>query len=128
MGIKSFTSFAVCSTVHSFQGYTSDQLVLFEDMILPVKQWANHNLIRQLNKAFFNYNNFWKSMSRIDYDYQGKGKIIIIKKETYNYKTPYKGPYEIIQCCTKSTLTLKMGNITDRMNMCRINTYTYEDT
>ena len=42
---------------------------------------------------------------------------------SHKYKTPFMGPYEIIQLWTNGTGTLEMGDITDSLKIHRTNTY-----
>ena len=49
---------------------------------------------------------------------------MIRNKSEYKYKTPFKGPYENFQTWKNITVTLQMVAVTNRINICRINTYT----
>ena len=58
----------------------------------------------QINKENTNKKNWI-----IDYDYNFGEKVIPNNKYAYKYETLYIGPFEITQCCTYATVTLKMG-------------------
>ena len=41
----------------------------------------------------------------------------------YKLKTPFRGPYEIFQTWKNGTVTLQMGSVTMRINICNIKPY-----
>ena len=40
-----------------------------------------------------------------------------MNRSAYKYKTPFRGPYEIIQTWTNGTVTLRTGSVTNRKNI-----------
>ena len=44
-------------------------------------------------------------------------------KSAYKYKTPYRGPYEIVQTWTNDTVTLRTGAVTMIINIRNIKPY-----
>ena len=46
-----------------------------------------------------------------------------LTKSAYKYKTPYRGPYKIVQTWTNGTVTLRMGVVTTRLNIHNIKPY-----
>ena len=41
-------------------------------------------------------------------------------KSAFKYKTLYRGPYKIVETWTNGTVTLIMGAVTTRVNICNI--------
>ena len=52
---------------------------------------------------------------------------MIKNKADCKYETPYKGPYEIIQMRNNGIVTVKMGTMLDRLNICQIKPYKFEE-
>ena len=48
---------------------------------------------------------------------------MIINNSAYKYKTPFKGPYEIVQKWTDTTVTFRMRTVTTRLNSRHIKPY-----
>ena len=46
-----------------------------------------------------------------------------LTKSAYKYETPYRVPCEIFQTWTNVTVTLRMGAVTMRLNICNIKHY-----
>ena len=44
----------------------------------------------------------------------------------YKYKTTYKGPFMITQCCNNGTATLQYSAIKIRYNICHIKPYKHD--
>ena len=59
----------------------------------------------------------------IDYDYNILNKVLVRRKQAYKYKTPFQGPYEIIQMWTNKTVTIHTDTVTARINILCIKPY-----
>ena len=57
MGFISAAAIVVCSTVHKIKGYSPDQLVFDQEMILPIKHIANWILICKCKQKHIKYDN-----------------------------------------------------------------------
>ena len=57
--------------------YTTGKLAFVHEMYLPIKHIADWKLIHQHNQEKTNYYNNRRNTSRVDYDYQVGGKVVI---------------------------------------------------
>ena len=64
-----------------------------------------------------------KNFTRIYHDYRVGYQSIIRNNASFKYETTFKGMYEIVQTWTNRTVTLKMGAVTTRIKIQRINPY-----
>ena len=48
---------------------------------------------------------------------------MVRRNQAYKYRTPFQGPYEIIQTWTNGTVTIKTGAVTSKLNIRRIKPY-----
>ena len=122
-GILSATAFAVRSTFHTTLRKSPGQLVYGRDMILNIKHVANWELIRKRKQDLIDKNNMRENANRIPYIYK-EGDKVLLKRGTENkYETPYLGPFDILKVNDNGTVRLKMGAITDTVNIRRITPY-----
>ena len=94
------------------------KLLFGRDMILPVKHAVDWELTSHQNQAKINKYNIRKNSKRVDHDYKVKDKVTINIDAAFKYEIPYKGTFEITQCCTNGMVMLKCGAIKIRYNIC----------
>ena len=70
MGILAATAFGNLSTTNRQTGYSTSQLIFVHDMIPPIKQSVDWELIRQKNQTKFNRDNICENGHIVDYDYK----------------------------------------------------------
>ena len=92
-------------------------------MIIPINHVADWRYIRQRKKTQIDKYLIHENTTRIDHDYSVGGQFIMGSKSVFKYKTPFKGSYETVQKLTNVSVTLQMGAVTTRLNICRINPY-----
>ena len=122
-GILSAVAFAVRSTYHTTLHATPGQLVFGRDMILNIKHIADWKAIANIKQILIDKNNSKENIKRINYTYKNGDKVLLYDSEANKYETPYCGPYEVIKAHNNGTVTLKMGAITDIINIRRIIPY-----
>lgn len=123
-GILSATMFAVRATYHTTMQATPSQLVFGRDAILNTKFEANWALIKAQKQRMIEKNNKKENASRIPHTYQVNDMVLY--KNVMNSKfseDPWKGPYQIQQVNDNGTVRLKMGKVTDRVNVRNIKPY-----
>ena len=127
MGILASAAFVVRYTYYRMKDKSPGQLVFGRYMILPINQVADWRYIRhrkqtQINKGLNRENN-----TRIDHNYRVGDKVMTKNRSAYKYKTPFRGPYEIVQTLTNGTVTLQTGAVTHRINIRNIKPYNDAD-
>ena len=122
-GILSATAFAVRSTYHTTLQKSPGQLVFGRDMILNIKHTANWDFIKHRKQAIILKNNKRENLKRIPHQYHAGDKVMLHKGTNFKYEQPYTGPHEIIETFTNGTVSLKVGAVTDQVNICRIHPY-----
>ena len=102
------------------------QLVCGRDAILNVKHEANWKLIRERKQRLIRENNRRENAKRKKYTYTAGEKVLIRtdwnKAPKYG-EDPYDGPYRIIRVNDNGTVRLKMGAVTDTVNIRLIKPY-----
>ena len=78
-------------------------------MVIPIKHKSDWELIRQKKLTQINKDNICKNRKRVIHEYKVGDKAMLNIKYVFKYDTPYKGPFEIIQCCVNDTIVLQMG-------------------
>ena len=92
-------------------------------MIVPIEHVDNWRLIYQCKQTLIDKNTDKENSTRINHHFQVDDQVLIKNNQSNKYETPYKGPYTTIQTCTNSTVTLSMGETTDRINIFRLKPY-----
>ena len=64
-----------------------------------------------------------ENYTRVNYDYIIGYRVMLRKHNDFKYETPFKGPYETFQIWTNRNVTIKMGAVTDRLNIQRVKPY-----
>jgi hypothetical protein len=116
-GILAATAFAVRSTYHTALRATPGQLVFGRDMILNVQHIADWTAIKAYKQNLIRKNNRIENLKRIPYNYRVGDQVMIENHRANKYEQPYKGPYLIQQVNTNGTVRLKMGAVTDTVNI-----------
>src|SRR5687767_4251471 len=123
-GILSATAFAVRSTYHTTLKKTPGQLVFGRDMIFNIQHIANWEYIRQNKQKLIENNNKAENAKRIEHSYK-VGDPVLVKRGTENkYKSPYRGPYDILKVNDNGTVCLRVGAVEDNYNIRRLTPYT----
>ena len=65
-------------------------------MILPINHTANWRLICQLKQAQKDKEVIHENSTRVNHDYR-IGDWFMVRLKNFEYETPFKGPYEILQ-------------------------------
>ena len=105
------------------KGKITSQLVSGRDMILPINHVADWRYLRQRKQAQIDKDVIFENTTRVNNNYIVKDKVITLTKSVYKYKTPFRGPYEIYHTWTNVTVTLRMGAVKMRINICNIKPY-----
>ena len=88
-------------------------------MILPITHLADC----QRKQTQIDNDVIRENSNRINHNYRVGDKVMTLTKLAYKYKTPYRGPYKIVQTWKNGTVTLRMGAVTMRINICNIKLY-----
>jgi hypothetical protein len=117
-GILAATMFATRATYHTTLQATPSQLVFGRDAILNVQFEANWAYIRERKQKLINQNNERENAARIVHTYQVNDKVLYRNKLESKYgDDPWKGPYLITSVNNNGTVRLKMGKVTDTVNI-----------
>ena len=106
MGILVVAYISVQITYHWTKHKSLGRFVFGRDMILPIDHISNWGYIRQRTQMQLEKGLIHKNSTRIDYDYRVGDKVMVRRNKAYKYKTPFQGPYEIVQMWTNGTITL----------------------
>ena len=117
-GILAAVMFATRATYHTTTQATPTQLVFGRDAILNTKFDANWKFIRQRKQHLINQNNQRENKKRISHQYKVGDKALYRIDSLSKYSgNPYEGPYDIVHVYTNGTVRLKMGAVTDTVNI-----------
>src|SRR5210317_1610283 len=117
------TSFAIRSTYHTTLKKTPGQLAFGRDMMFNISHSANWDYIQKLKQRVIKKNNKSENSKRIPHIYLA-GDQVMLKIGTENkYKTPYSGPHTIQKVFNNGTVCLRIGAVTDTVNIRRIDPY-----
>jgi protein associated with RNAse G/E len=123
-GILAAVMFATRATYHTTTQATPAQLVFGRDAILNTKFEADWKYIRARKQQLIDQNNFNENKKRISHQYKVGDKVLyrIDSMSKFN-DNPYEGPYQIVHVYTNGTVWLKMGAVTDTVNIRLIKPY-----
>ena len=122
-GILAAALFAMRSTYHTTLGATPGQLVFGRDMILNTQYLADWTAIKARKQQLIRKNIIIENSKRIPYQYKVGDKVMLENHRANKYEQPYKGPYLITQINTNGTVRLKIGVVTDTVNIIRIHPF-----
>ena len=94
------------------------------DSLLNIKFEANWAFIKERKQKLINKNNERENSSRIKYEYKVNDKVWIknLMKSKFS-EEPWKGPCYITQVNDNGTVRLKIGKVTDTVNIRNIKPY-----
>ena len=78
-------------------------------MILPIKYSVDWELTHQKNQTQINKYNICKNSKILDHKYKVGDKVMLNNNYGFKHQSLYKFTFEITQCCTNGTVTLKCG-------------------
>jgi hypothetical protein len=122
-GILSATAFAVRSTYHTTLQKTPGQLVFGRDMIFNIQHTANWEYIRARKQQIIKKNNVNENKKRIAHTYSVGDKVMLRVGTENKYEPPFSGPHSILQVNTNGTVRLRVGAVTDTINIRRLSPY-----
>jgi len=122
-GILSAAAFAMPATYHTTLQATPGQLVFGRDMILNTPYVADWTAIKARKQELIRKNNKIENSKRIPHQYRVGDKVMLENHCANKYEQPYRGPYLIQQVNTNGTVRLKMGAVTDTVNIRRIHPF-----
>ena len=92
------------------------QLVFGRDIIPPINQVAYCRYIHQRKQTQINKYLACENTTIIDHDYRVGDKVTKNIRSGYKYKTPFRGPYEVVQTWTNRTPTYKQKRLHTEQN------------
>src|SRR5688500_12206929 len=96
-------------------------------MIFNITHVANWELIGQNKQRLIYKNSKLEIAKQIEHAYR-KGDLVLLQQGTENkYKTPYKGPFSILQVNDDGTVCLKVGAFEGTYKIRRLTPYTEVD-
>ena len=122
-GILAAASFAMCSMYHTTLRAMPGQLVFGRDMILNTQYLADWTMIKAHKQQLIHKNNIIENSKCIPHQYKVGDMVMLENHHTNKYEQPYKGPYLVMQVNTNGTVHLKIGAVTDTMNIRHIHPY-----
>ena len=123
LGILAAAAFAMCSTYHTTLHVMPGQLVFGRDMILNTQYLADWTVIKARKQQLIHKNNIIENAKHIPHQYKVGDKVMLENHCTNKYEQPYKGPYLAMQINTNGTVHLKIGAVTDTMNIRHIHPF-----
>src|SRR5210317_2437694 len=122
---RHFNSYSLCYHVNLsyYSQKIPGQLVFGIDMMLNVSHSANWDYIQQLKQKIIKKNNQAENSKRIPHIYLA-GDQVMLKIGTENkYEAPYSGPHTIQKVFNNGNVCLKIGAVTETVNIRRIDPY-----
>ncbi len=119
LGILSATMFALRATYHTTLQATPMQLAFGRDAILNTTFEANWKFIQERKQRIIRKNNQRENRKRIPHRYK-RNDLVLLNDETTKAKygrNPWKGPFRIIKVNNNGTVRLKMGKVTNTLNI-----------
>ena len=86
-------------------------------MILPINHIANWICILEQKQIEIEKDVICKNSIIIYHDYNIGHKVMVRINQAYKYKTPFQGPYEVVQMWTNRTITTITGVVIARLNI-----------
>jgi transposase InsO family protein len=118
-GVLSAVMFATRSTYHTTTQATPAQLVFGRDAILNTTFDANWKIIRDRKQRAIKQNNQKENAKRTPHEYKIGDKVLYRRHDALDkFSTDaYEGPFEVVQTNTNGTVRLRMGVVTDTVNI-----------
>jgi hypothetical protein len=92
-------------------------------MILNIKYIANWKAIKVRKTKIIKKNNQRENSKCLPHTYRVGDKVLLERNQPNKLERPYEGPYLVQQVNTNGTLRLKMGAVTDTVNIRQIVPY-----
>ena len=81
-------------------------------------------MIKLRKQQRIKYDNIRENAKRLPYTYKVGEKVLVSTDALDKYSTtPYEGPYKIVKVHNNGTLRIKMGAVTDTVNIRRVHPY-----
>jgi transposase InsO family protein len=122
-GILAAASFAMHATYHTTLHAMPGQFVFGRDMVLNTRYLADWTAIKTRKQDLIRKNTRIENSKRIPYQYRVGDQVMLENHRANKYEQPYKGPYLVMQVNDNGTVCLKMGAVTDTVNIRRIHPY-----
>ena len=85
---------------------------------------SNLNFIKENKQKLIHLNTQRENSKRIAHEYRRGDKVLFKNRKQAKYgQDPYSGPYTIVHVNDNGTVKLKMGVVTDTVNICLIKPY-----
>jgi hypothetical protein len=104
------------------------QLVFGRDMVLNVQHLTDWTVIKKHKQQLIHKNNQLENSKQIPYQYLIGDYVMLENHQANKYQQPYSRPYRIQQVNTNETVCLKMGAVTDKVNIHSIHTFKSPDS
>jgi hypothetical protein len=92
-------------------------------MIFNIQHTANWEYIRARKQRLIQKNNKNENKSQVPHTYHVDDKVMLRKGTKNKYEAPFSGPHKILKVNTNGTVNLRVGSVTDTVNICRIEPY-----
>ena len=122
-GILAAVLFAMRATYHTTLHATPGQLVFGRDMVLNSRYLADWTAIKTHKQELIRKNNIIENSKRIPHQYRVGDQVMLENHRANKYEQPYKGPYSITEIRDNGTVRLRMGAVTDTVNIRRIHPF-----
>jgi hypothetical protein len=122
-GILAATAFAPRATYHTTAQKSPGQLIFGQDMIFNIQHTANWGYIRARKQCLIQKNNKNENKSRVLHTYHVNDNVMLRKGTENKYEAPFSGPHKILKVNTNGTVRLRVGSVTDTVNIHRIEPY-----
>ena len=110
-------AFAMCSLYHTTLHVMPGQLIFGRYMILNMQYLADWTVIKAHTQQLIRKNNIIENKKHIPHQYKVGDKVMLENHCANKYEQPYKGPYLVMQINTNGTVHLKIGAVTDTVNI-----------
>jgi hypothetical protein len=122
-GILMAVAFNLHSTYHTTLRAMPGQLVFSRDMILNVQHLTDWTAIKKCKQQLIRKNNQIENSKQSPYQYQVGDYVMLESHRAIKYEQPYSRPYHIQQLNMNGTVCLKMGAVTNTVNICCIHPF-----
>ena len=122
-GILAAAAFAIRSTYHTTLKATPGQLVFGRDMIFNTQFIADWKLIRDNKQRLIAKNNERENKKRIPHVYKHNQLVLLTPTESNKLDAAFEGPYKVTKVHSNGTLSIKIKNSIDTVNIRRVKPY-----
>ena len=102
---------------HTMLCPTPGQLIFGRDMILNTQYLADWTVIKACKQQLIHKNDIIENSKCIPHQYKVGDMVMLENCCANKYKQPYKGPYLVTHVNTNGTVHLKIGEVTDTLNI-----------